>query len=169
MRLAELLSPCQILLDLRAGERWTAIVEMVDALVERGKLPAALRGEILDALRAREDLLSTGVGRGVAIPHAFCDRLDRVVAMFARSRAGIEFEALDGGRVNFVVLFLVPKSAYGMHLHTLAAIARLFLNHQLRERLVLAENRSEVLRLLAIKPPRSADGTISRGLSIFRS
>ena len=156
MRLAELLSPCQILLDLKAGERWTAIVEMVDALVERGKLSATLRGEVLEALRAREDLVSTGVGRGVAIPHAFSEHLDHVVAMFGRSKAGIDFEAIDGGRVNFVVLFLVPKSAYAMHLHTLAAIAKLFLNYQLLERLAVAEKRSEVLRLLAAKPPRSA-------------
>ncbi len=154
MRLAELLTPCQILLDLKAGDRWGALVEMVDTLVERGRLAADLRDEMLHLLRSREDLFSTGIGRGVAIPHAFSERLDHVVAIFARSRQGIEFDSHDGCRVHFVVLFLTPKTDYAMHLHTLAAIAKLFSNSALCERLATVGSRSKMLRLLDTRPSR---------------
>jgi mannitol/fructose-specific phosphotransferase system IIA component (Ntr-type) len=156
MRLSELLSPSQILLDLKAGERWLSIVELVDALVERGKLPPELREEVLAALKAREDQVSTGIGYGVAIPHAFSEKLDRVVAVFGRSRNGIDFEALDDLPVRFVILFLVPQRNYGMHLHTLSAIAKLFTNSEVRRRLAEAEKRSEVIAILEAKQPRSA-------------
>lgn len=163
MRLTELLSPCQIHLDLKAGERWSAIVELVDLLVERGKLAAVLREEVLSSLKAREDMVSTGVGYGVAIPHAFSDKLDRVVAVFGRSRQGIDFESLDGGPVKFVILFLVPQRDYGMHLHTLSAIAKLFTNSDVRERLAAAEARSEVLGILETKPSRAANHELAKG------
>jgi mannitol/fructose-specific phosphotransferase system IIA component (Ntr-type) len=156
MRLSELLSPCQILLDIKSEERWLSIVELVDALVERGKLAAELREEVLGALKEREDQVSTGIGYGVAIPHAFSEKLDRVVAVFGRSRTGIDYEALDHVPVRFVVLFIVPKRNYGMHLHTLAAIAKLFTNSEVRRRLAAAEKRSEVIAILGTKQPRSA-------------
>ncbi len=156
MRLSELLSPCQILLDLKAGERWASIVELVDALVERGKLAAELRDEVLEALRTREDQVSTGIGYGVAIPHAFSENIDKVVAVFGRSRQGIDFEALDELPVQFVILFIVPQRNYGMHLHTLAAIAKLFTNREVRQRLAEAEKRSEIITILEAKQPRSA-------------
>lgn len=166
MRLTELLSPCQILLDLKAEERWSSIVELVDALVERGKLAAELRAEVLAALREREDLVSTGVGYGVAIPHAFSEKLDRVVAVFGRSRKGIDFESLDGSLVKFVILFLVPQRNYGMHLHTLSAIAKLFTNSEVRQRLAAAEKRSEVLSILETKQSRSANQAFARSVPI---
>ena len=162
MRLTELLSPCQILLDLKAAERWSAIVELVDLLVERGKLPPEMREEVLSSLEAREALVSTGVGYGVAIPHAFSDKLDRVVAVFGRSKHGIDFESLDGGLVRFVILFLVPRRDYGMHLHTLSAIAKLFTNSDVRARLAAAEKRSEVLGILETKPSRASNNGLSR-------
>ena len=169
MRLTELLSPCQILLDLKADERWLSIVELVDLLVARGKLAAELREEVLAALKAREELVSTGVGYGVAIPHAFSEKLDRVVAVFGRSRKGIDFESLDGGLVKFVILFLVPQRNYGMHLHTLSAIAKLFTNSEVRQRLAAAEKRSEVLGILETKQPRSANPAFAAGLPMHGS
>lgn len=156
MRLSELLSPCQILLDLKAEERWLSIVELVEALVAGGKLAAELREEVLAALKEREDQVSTGIGYGVAIPHAFSAKLDRVVAVFGRSRSGIDFEALDQLPVRFVILFIVPQLNYGMHLHTLSAIAKLFTNSDVRQRLAAAEKRSEVIAILEAKQPRSA-------------
>ncbi len=156
MRLAELLSPCQILLDLKAEERWLSIVELVDALVERGKLAAELRDEVLESLKAREDLVSTGIGYGVAIPHAFSEKLDKVVAVFGRSRNGIDFEALDAVPVKFVILFIVPLRNYDLHLHTLSAIAKMFTNCEVRQRLAAAEKRSDIIAILEAKQPRSA-------------
>jgi mannitol/fructose-specific phosphotransferase system IIA component (Ntr-type) len=156
MRLSELLSPSQILLDLKAEERWLSIIELVDALVAADKLAAELRDEVLAALKEREDQVSTGIGYGVAIPHAFSEKLDRVVAVFGRSRRGIDFEALDAVPVRFVILFIVPQRNYGMHLHTLSAIAKLFTSSEVRQRLATAEKRSEVISILEAKQPRPA-------------
>lgn len=134
------------------------IVEMVEALVDCDKLPSAMRAEVLAALREREDSVSTGVGYGVAIPHAFSAKLDQVVAVFGRSRTGIDFESLDGIPVRFVILFLVPQKDYAMHLQTLGAIAKLFTNRTIRERLATADNHSEVLCILENKPSRVPAG-----------
>ena len=73
MKLSQLLSADRIILDMKAHEHWSAITELVDHLVRSDGLPQAQRVPILAALKAREDLVSTGIGAGVAIPHTFSD------------------------------------------------------------------------------------------------
>lgn len=149
MKLASLLTDDQILLDMKSEEHWEAIVELVDHLSACGRLPEDCREEVLEALRAREDQVSTGIGSGVAIPHTLSDRLDSVAAVFGRSVGGIDFEALDNAPVHFVVLFIVPRSQYNLHLQTLAAIAKTFANREIRQRLAEAASSGEILAVLA--------------------
>lgn len=156
MKLAKLLSADQIILDMKAVEHWPAIVELVDHLVAIGKLPEASRAEVLDALKAREDQVSTGIGSGVAIPHTFSDDLQEVVAIFGRSKEGIDFEAIDNAPAHFIILFIVPRKDYHLHLRTLAAIAKMFTNCEIRRQLGAAENRNEILAVLDPKPQRVA-------------
>lgn len=156
MKLAKLLSADQIILDMKSVEHWPAIVELVDHLIEMQKLPAELREESLAALKAREEQVSTGIGSGVAIPHAFSDRIDDVVAVFGRSGEGIDFEALDNAPVHFVILFIVPRKDYQLHLRTLAAIAKMFTNSEIRQQFAAAQTRDEILAILGAKPVRSA-------------
>jgi mannitol/fructose-specific phosphotransferase system IIA component (Ntr-type) len=156
MKLAQLLSSDQIILDLKAGEHWQSIVELVDHLTRSGYLSPALRDEALIALKAREDQVSTGIGSGVAIPHAFSDQLDQVVAIFGRSQTGIDFQALDNSPVHFIVLFIVPRRDYHLHLRTLAAIAKMFTNREVLRQLGEADSRDEILAILGSKPSRVA-------------
>lgn len=156
MKLAQLLGPEQILLDLKAGEHWASIVELVDELVATGKLPKAQEPEILTSLRAREDQVSTGIGNGVAIPHTFSDDLEEVIAVFGRSTSGIDFQALDQKLVHLIVLFIVPRKDYHLHLRTLAAIAKMFTNSEVRRQLLTAEGREEVLAILDSRPSRTS-------------
>lgn len=156
MKLATLLSADQIILDMKAVEHWPAITELVDHLVHIEQLPQGQRDEILDALKAREAQVSTGIGSGVAIPHAFSDELEEVVAVFGRSQAGLDFEALDNAPVHFIILFIVPRKDYHLHLRTLAAIAKMFTNCEIRRQLGLAETRDEILAILNCKPSRVA-------------
>jgi mannitol/fructose-specific phosphotransferase system IIA component (Ntr-type) len=156
MKLANLLSANRIILEMTAGEHWPAIVELIDHLVADGSLDASLREEVLEALKLREEQVSTGVGHGVAIPHAFSDKLDKVVAVFGRSAKGIDFEALDQKPVHFVILFLVPKKDYHLHLQTLAAIAKMFTNIEIRRRLGEARQHQEILDIFAGKPSKAA-------------
>lgn len=152
MKLAHLLAADHILLDMAAGDHWPAIVELVEHLISVGSLPADQRDEVLAALKAREEQVSTGIGYGVAIPHTFSENLEKVVAVFGRSRKGIDFESLDQSPVHFVVLFIVPKKNYHLHLQTLAAIAKMFTNGEVRRRLAAAETREEILSILSGKP-----------------
>lgn len=156
MKLANLLSPSRIILEMSAGEHWPAIVELIDHLVSEGSLDPALRDEVLEALKIREEQVSTGVGHGVAIPHAFSEKLDKVVAVFGRSKSGIDFEALDQKPVHFVILFLVPKKDYHLHLQTLAAIAKMFTNGEIRRRLGEAGQHQEILDIFSGKSSKAA-------------
>lgn len=148
MKLSNLLGPDQIILEMKAGGHWDSIVELVDHLVNGGFLPRSLREESLSALKARENQVSTGIGSGVAIPHAFSDNIDHVIAVFGRSRTGIDFEALDNAPVHYIILFLVPRKEYQLHLRTLAAIAKLFTNSDTRRQLATASTRDEILGIL---------------------
>jgi mannitol/fructose-specific phosphotransferase system IIA component (Ntr-type) len=155
MKLAKLLTADQIILDMRAVAHWPAITELVDHLVETRRLPQAQREEILSALKAREEQVSTGIGSGVAIPHAFSDDIEDVVAVFGRSREGIDFEAIDNAPVHLIILFIVPRKDYHLHLRTLAAIAKMFTNGEVRRQLVKAETRDEILAILDSRPSRA--------------
>ncbi len=154
MKLAKLLNADQIVMEMTAVEHWAAIVELVRHLVRSGQLPEAQEANMLEAFKAREELVSTGVGSGVAIPHAFSDHLEDVIAVFGRSRVGIDFEALDNAPVHFIILFIVPRKDYHLHLQTLAAIAKIFTNGDVLRRLAEAETCDEVLAIFDSKPPR---------------
>lgn len=154
MKLAKLLSTNQIILDMQAVEHWPAIMELVEQLVTSQRLPQAQQATILAALKAREDQVSTGIGFGVAIPHAFSDEADEVVAVFGRSRTGLDFESLDNAPVHFIILFIVPSKNYQLHLRTLAAIAKMFTNREILRQLGTADSCAEILAILDCKPSR---------------
>jgi mannitol/fructose-specific phosphotransferase system IIA component (Ntr-type) len=147
MTLGNLLSKDQIIPEMRASERQDAIVELVDVLVAQNHIRAEDRDVVLGALRAREATMSTGIGFGIAIPHASSDRVSKVVAAFGRSSTGIEFDALDNAPVRFVVLFVVPKDQFQTHLRTLAAIAKFLNDRSVRERLGTAESAEAILQI----------------------
>jgi mannitol/fructose-specific phosphotransferase system IIA component (Ntr-type) len=155
MKLASLLTPDQVILNLKAEVCGDAIEGILDHLIENNLLASELRDEISQALHEREDQISTGIGCGVAIPHAFSEKIDKVIAVFARSKDGVDFEAIDHAPVNFIILFLVPKEEYNMHLQTLAAIAKMFNNCEVRQRLREAECVEEVLDVFASRPSRT--------------
>ena len=153
MTLGHLLSVDQIIPEMKATERWSAIVELVEMLVRLGKIKAADQETVLAALRAREETMSTGIGFGIAIPHASSDRVTEVVAAFGRSSTGIEFDSLDGLPVKFIVLFIVPKDQFQTHLRTLAAIAKFLHDRSVRERLGTAANPQEILSIFEASAP----------------
>jgi mannitol/fructose-specific phosphotransferase system IIA component (Ntr-type) len=150
MTLANLLSVNQIIPDLQARERWPAILELVESLVSSGLVEPADKEGILRALELREQTMSTGIGFGIAIPHASSDRVNRVVAAFGRSKHGIEFGSLDNVPVQFIVMFVVPKDQFQIHLRTLAAIAKFLNDRGVRERLTVAESPDDILKIFQV-------------------
>ena len=147
MDLSSLLTVEQIIPQMHSTERWGAIVELVDLLVKQGKVKPEDHDVVLNALKQREETMSTGIGFGIAIPHASSDKVGEVVAAFGRSAGGIEFDSLDNAPVKFVVLFVVPRDQFQMHLRTLAAIAKLLNDRTVRESLGTAKDAGEILAI----------------------
>ncbi len=154
MSLASLLSSEQIIPEMAATERWPAIVELIDLLLAQKKIETASRDGILAALKQREETMSTGIGFGIAIPHASSDRIEEVVASFGRSSRGIEFDALDNAPVKFVVLFVVPKNQFQTHLRTLASIAKFLNDRATRESLAKASSAEDILAIFRDRPQK---------------
>lgn len=155
MTLANLLSEGKILPDLKARERWAAITELVDLLVNLGCIEGGDRETVLESVRQREQTMSTGIGLGIAIPHASSPRVTEVVAAFGRSKEGVEFDSLDGQPVFFIVLFVVPKDQFQTHLRTLAAIAKFLNDRVVRDELGAAETAHDLLEVFQRRSPRS--------------
>jgi mannitol/fructose-specific phosphotransferase system IIA component (Ntr-type) len=147
MSLGNLLSADQIIPEMKATERWPAIVELIDLLVSLNKIKAEDRDSILAFLKQREETMSTGIGFGIAIPHCSSDRINDVIAAFGRSTSGIEFDALDNAPVKFVVLFIVPKNQFQTHLRTLASIAKFLNDRTTRDKLANAKSTEEILSI----------------------
>jgi len=155
MTLATLLSERQIVPELKSDERWGAIAELVQTMVDAGKILPENQEAILASVRQREETMSTGIGLGIAIPHASSDRVSEVVAAFGRSAAGVEFDALDAQPVHFIVLFVVPKDQFQTHLRTLAAIAKFLNDKTVREELAAASTAADILHVIKNRSPKS--------------
>jgi len=151
MTLASLLSEDQIIPEMSATDRWQALGELVSCLVEEGHLSTSCREDAIAALRHREETMSTGIGFGIAIPHASCGSVTEVTACFGRSKGGIDFESLDGKPVHFIVLFLVPKDQFQTHLRTLAAIAKFLNDPAVRAELADAPDAAAILQVFERK------------------
>jgi mannitol/fructose-specific phosphotransferase system IIA component (Ntr-type) len=124
MNLGDILTTQQIVPELKSANRWEAIDELIGVLVAGGKIAPAHREAVTTVVKKREQSMSTGIGFGIGIPHASTDLISEVVAAFGRSRAGVNFDALDNQPVHLVTLFLVPQGQFQKHLHTLAGIAK---------------------------------------------
>jgi len=143
MRLTNLLSADTIIADLKATDKETAIREMVDRLHEKRLIKD--KEKVEQSLLEREKLGSTGIGNHVAIPHAKCDDIDGMMAMFGKSVSGIEFNSLDDKKVNYVFLILAPQSEAGNHLKLLARISRLVKTDGFTSRLRDMNTPAEIL------------------------
>lgn len=146
MHLSEILTPGRILCGVQAQSR-KRVLEYLGELFSRD-LPQLTSTEIYDSLLARERLGSTGLGKGVAIPHARIPQTQVALAAFVQLKHGVSFEALDNQPVDLVLALLVPADSTQAHLELLAQIAGLFSDAGFREQLRLAPEVSEKYRLL---------------------
>jgi mannitol/fructose-specific phosphotransferase system IIA component (Ntr-type) len=148
MNLGDILSSDNILPDMSAANRWEAIDELVQQLVNTTKVRSECRDAIVAVVKKRESSMSTGIGFGIGIPHASTDLIQEVVGALGRSKKGIEFDALDNQPVNLVVLFLVPQGQFQKHLHTLASIAKLLHVKEFRQELEQAAGAAEMFAII---------------------
>ncbi|MEX0885510.1 MAG: PTS sugar transporter subunit IIA [Phycisphaeraceae bacterium] len=137
-----------IIAELKATERDDAIAELVDGLVAAGGAPQALRDELVAQIVDREKYGSTGFGKGVAVPHAKHDKVDRMVAAIGVSQKGVDFNALDRAPVYSIVLLLSPKDKPDEHLQAMENIFSNLQKDNFRRFLRQAGSREDIEELI---------------------
>jgi mannitol/fructose-specific phosphotransferase system IIA component (Ntr-type) len=146
--LGELLSPASIKLDLTGSNRDEVLSELIAQIPEIASRPDA-RATLLHALQEREQLHSTGIGDGVALPHArnaLVGLVDRPIIVFGRHPAGIPYGAIDDAPARLFFLMIAPTVT--QHLAMLARISRLLRDPKLRQGLLAADRPEKVVRLI---------------------
>ncbi len=146
MKITDILVREASILDLVATAKDDLLAELAGALASAE--PRLDAGNLLRVLREREALQSTGIGEGVAIPHGKIVGLDRLVATFARSAGGVDFDSIDGQPTQLFFLLVVPEQSGGQHLKALARISRFFRDASFRDKLLGAEDLDEIYRAI---------------------
>lgn len=123
MKLTEYLNPGLVVFDIRPGEVAEILSQLIEPLVADGTLNGSDR--VLDALLAREKVLSTGIGSGIAVPHAICEAMGTPQLIVGLAPGGVDFHAMDDAPVNVFFVLLSPPDRAGHHIRLLARIARL--------------------------------------------
>jgi mannitol/fructose-specific phosphotransferase system IIA component (Ntr-type) len=98
--------------DLEATERYAAIREILQRLIRLGAIPTHAEDALFAAICRREEVMTTGIGMGLAIPHAVSDLVSQRVVALGRSKSGVDFASLDGKPVKEIVLMISPNSDY---------------------------------------------------------
>lgn len=150
MDLSQLFRPDDLLVGFAPDDKWDAIRRLVGHLASSGRLPAGSAPAVLEHVLTRERSMSTGMERGIAIPHAAVDQVDRVVAaMGIVSRPeGLQFESIDARPARLVVLLVIPRSQKLLHIRTLADVARVLALDSVREALIAARTSAEAWQAL---------------------
>ena len=142
MRFADLLTPDSIHTDIRSKKRDTVI----KSLVERTAKLHSLDGkDVLESVLDRERALSTGVGQGIAVPHATLKSIDTPIIALGRTQNDIDFDSIDASPVRLVFLLLTPDGNVAMHLKLLSRISRLCQSPKLREELLTSAKPELIL------------------------
>jgi PTS system fructose-specific IIC component len=146
MRLRDLLDDQSVKIGLESVDKEECFEEMVDILVQAGRV--ADRAATLRAIQTREEQGTTGIGTGIAVPHAKHGSIPSLMAALGVSREGIEFDSIDGEPVHLVVLLLANINEPGPHLQALVEIARLVRIPGFYRKAVEASTPAEILELL---------------------
>lgn len=148
MQLTDFVVPDAILTSLEANTKAEAIRGMVDCLSSAGRIPAGDAEAITSGILKREELGSTGIGNGVAVPHTKHPAVDRLTATVALSDRGVDFDSLDGEAVHILFLLISPPDLPGDHLRGLESISRHLRNPNFCNFLRQAQTAAEVVELL---------------------
>jgi len=149
MKIKDFLCREAVTADLKATSKKEVIKELVDLLVEAGAVEKNIRGKLVDVLMARESLGSTAIGQGIAIPHGKCDNVTKLTAALGVSKAGVNFDSLDGEPAHIFFLLIAPIDSAGPHLKALARISRLLKDKYYRDNLKNAKDADDILSLLS--------------------
>ncbi|MDZ7715573.1 MAG: PTS sugar transporter subunit IIA [Balneolaceae bacterium] len=145
MKIISLLNEDNVLPNLNVSDKKEALERVISSLssqVSDEELQA-----IRDAVFEREEIMSTGVGKGLAIPHGKTAAIDDNYAAFALLKEGIEYQAIDGEPVRMIFLLVGPQSSNRMHIKMLSRISRLMNNSAFTKKLVKADSSKKIIEL----------------------
>jgi fructose-specific phosphotransferase system IIA component len=148
MKFADFITADAVRASLAAEAKPDVIREIVESLLEAGRIA---KGEVEDIIRKildREELGSTGIGRGIAVPHAKHAAVEQLIGTVAVSREGVDFDSLDGEKVHIVFLLISPKDRPGDHLRALENISRQLRNETFCRFLRQAKSAEDIRQLL---------------------
>ncbi len=148
MKFADFVSVKAIRESLTATDKESTIREMIQALVDAGDIAADDLDGITKAIMKREELGSTGIGRGVAVPHTKHPSVDRLVGTVGVSEQGVEFDSLDGEKVQLFFLLISPPDRPGDHLRALENISRQLRDDMFCKFLKQAKTAADIQTLL---------------------
>jgi mannitol/fructose-specific phosphotransferase system IIA component (Ntr-type) len=145
MELTRLFTPADLIVGFAPPDKWEAIRQLVRHLVDTGRLPEERYASVLEQVLARERSMSTGMERGIAIPHSAVDEVKGVCAALGivTRPGGLAFESIDGQPARLIALLVIPRSQKLLHIRTLADVARVLGVQAVREALVAAQTREE--------------------------
>lgn len=146
LMLSDMLNANLIKVPLKATTKEEVIGELVDLLASNDKVRN--RDDALKAVLDRENVMSTGVGESVAIPHGKSEEVDEVVAALGISNTDIDFSSIDEKPVRLVFLLIATPNAATPHLKVLSRVSRLLSRKELRQKLIGADSANEVLGLI---------------------
>lgn len=146
MKITDLLSKETIILELKSKTKPEVIVELANVLKKIDKLNNI--ENFLEAINAREKKFSTGIGKGIAIPHAKTDAVKEPSLVFGKSVSGIDFDSADEKDSHLFFLIAVPEKSTNEHLKILSKLSRSLMHDELRENLINASTKDEIIQLL---------------------
>ena len=144
MKLSDFLSPERVLANIEAQNKKDALKEISEFVSKVEQDDVLTDRHLFNAILDREELGSTGIGDGVAIPHAKIHGLKNLCACFARSKDGVDFKAIDSEPVRLIFMLLVPENSAGIHLKALARISRVLKERDFRQQLIDAKDSQEL-------------------------
>lgn len=145
MKISDILSADVIAVDMDVADKDDAIKKIIDLSVNSGKILDIEK--VTKTIFEREKLVSTGVGKGFAIPHGKTDSISDVVAAFAITKEPIDFDSIDGEPVRFIFLLIGKENLLNTHIKLLSRISRLMNKDEFRETLLEAKTSEEVLKI----------------------
>ncbi len=146
MKLSKFCDESLVTFNLKSSTKEGVIEELVDLAASSNMIKD--RTELLDDVKERENLVTTGVGYGVAFPHAKTKAAKGIVIAFGRSTKGIDFEAMDHRAVHLFFLIEAPEDAIGAHLNVMARLSFLMKSEENRRKLMQAGSPGDVLALM---------------------
>lgn len=144
MKLSEFVDPALVISGITGGDAEEVLRQLLEPLVAGGIVERTDR--VLDVLLAREKVLSTGIGHGIAVPHAVTDVLNKPLLVVGLAPDGVDFRSMDEGPVHVFFVLLSPTDQAGHHIRLLARIARLARHPEFVEALRTSADGDQVVR-----------------------